>query len=168
MGKEYAEIEPKLADWIRAQRLFFVGSAPSEGGHVNVSPKGPIETLRVIDGRTVEYDDFVGSGIETAAHLQENGRIVVMLCAFEGPPRIVRLHGQGEVVLATDPGDGVRATIRVAVDRVADSCGYGVPLMRYEGERPQHDAWLDRKGADGVRAYVAERNARSIDGLPGI
>ena len=117
MGKLYESIDDKLAGWIGRQRLFFVATAPSGGGHVNVSPKGPIDTLTVVDGRTVEYVDHVGSGAETAAHLRENGRICVMLCAFEGPPRIVRLHGRGEVVPAADPGDGVRAVVRVHVER---------------------------------------------------
>ena len=168
MGKVYAEIDATLAEWIRAQRLFFVGSAPNEGGHVNVSPKGPIESLRILDSHTVEYDDHVGSGAETAAHLRENGRICVMLCAFEGAPRIVRLHGRGEVVLAdADPGaKGVRAVIRVHVDRIADSCGYGVPRLDFVAERPQRGLWLERKTPDGVRDYVRERNGRSLDGLP--
>jgi len=166
MGKVYESIDDKLAGWIGLQRLFFVATAPSNGGRVNVSPKGPIDTLRVVDGRTVEYVDHVGSGAETAAHLLENGRICVMLCAFEGPPRIVRLHGRGEVVAATDPGDGVRAVVRVHVERIADSCGYGVPLMEFVGERPQREAWLAHKGADGLRDYVRDRNAESIDGLP--
>src|SRR5215475_628414 len=166
MGKVYESIDEKLAGWIARQRLFFVATAPSDGGHVNVSPKGPIDTLRIVDGCTVEYVDHVGSGAETAAHLRENGRICVMLCAFEGPPRIVRLHGRGEVVPAPDPGDGVRAVVRVHVERIADSCGYGVPLMEFVGERPQREAWLAHKGADGVRDYVRDRNAESIDGLP--
>jgi Pyridoxamine 5'-phosphate oxidase len=166
MGKVYDGIDAKLAAWIGRQRLFFVATAPVVGGHLNVSPKGPIETLRIVDERTVEYEDFVGSGAETAAHLRENGRICLMLCAFEGPPRIVRLHGRGETVPAEDVGDGVRGVVRVHVDRISDSCGYGVPLMEYVGERPQREAWLDRKGADGVRAYVVEKNSVSIDGLP--
>ena len=167
MGKLYEEIDPKLAEWIGRQRLFFVGSAPSEGGHVNVSPKGPIGSLRIVDEHTVEYDDYVGSGAETAAHLRENGRICVMLCAFEGPPRIVRLHGRGEVLADPDPGaEGVRAVIRVHVDRVADSCGYGVPKLDYVGDRPQRELWLERKTPDGVRDYVRERNEVSLDGLP--
>lgn len=169
MGKIFEQIDEKLAAWIRAQRLFFVATAPSDGGRVNVSPKGSISTLRIVDGRTVEYEDHVGSGAETIAHLRENGRIVVMLCAFEGPPRIVRLHGRGRVLPDPDPGRrGVRAVVRVELDRVADSCGYGVPLMDYVGERPQRVLWLARKGADGVRAYVAEHNAASIDGLPAL
>jgi len=166
MGKIFDGIDDKLAAWIGRQRLFFVATAPNDGGHVNLSPKGPIGSLRVVDERTVEYDDHVGSGAETAAHLRENGRICLMLCAFEGPPRIVRLHGRGEAVPAADPADGVRGVIRVHVDRIADSCGYGVPLMEYVGERPQRGLWLDRKGPDGLRDYVREKNGTSIDGLP--
>jgi predicted pyridoxine 5'-phosphate oxidase superfamily flavin-nucleotide-binding protein len=166
MGKVYDDIDAKLTAWIGRQRLFFVATAPAEGGHVNVSPKGPIETLRIVDSRTVEYVDHVGSGAETAAHLRENARICVMLCAFEGPPRIVRLHGRGEVIRADEVTDGVRGLIRVHVERVSDACGYGVPLFEFVGERPQRDAWLAKKGDDGIRDYVAEKNARSIDDLP--
>ena len=166
MGKVFDEIDAKLAGWIGRQRLFFVATAPRDGAHVNVSPKGPIESLRIVDGRTVEYEDHIGSGAETAAHLRENGRICLMLCAFEGPPRVVRLHGRGEIVPAADPADGgVRGVIRIHLDRISDSCGYGVPLMDYVGERPQRALWLERKGADGLRAYVRERNAQSLDGL---
>jgi hypothetical protein len=165
MGKVHEHIDAKLAEWIGRQSLFFVATAPSEGGHVNVSPKGPIGTFRILDELTVEYDDHVGSGAETIAHLLDNGRICVMFCAFDGPPRIVRLHGRGEVLAGDDPGDGVRGAIRVHVERVSDSCGYGVPLMDYVGERPQRKAWVAKKGADGLRAYVAEKNAVSIDGL---
>jgi hypothetical protein len=165
MGKVHEHIDAKLAEWIGRQSLFFVATAPSEGGHVNVSPKGPIGTFRILDELTVEYDDYVGSGAETIAHLLDNARICVMFCAFDGPPRIVRLHGRGEVLAGEDPGDGVRGAIRVHVDRVSDSCGYGVPLMEYVGERPQREAWVAKKGADGLREYVAEKNAVSIDGL---
>jgi hypothetical protein len=166
MGKLFDEIDPALAAWISEQAVFFVGTAPREGGHVNVSPKGPIDTFRILDGRTVEYDDHVGSGAETAAHIRDDGRVCVMFCAFAGPPRIVRLHGRGEVVPAADPGDGVRGVIRVHLDRISDSCGYGVPLLEHVGTRPQFDRWVERKGAEGLREYVRERNARSIDGLP--
>jgi hypothetical protein len=185
VGKTYDAIDGKLAEWIRRQRLFFVGTAPSgDDGHVNVSPKGPIETLALLDERTLAYLDLIGSGIETVAHLRENGRIVVMLCAFEGPPRIVRVHGRGDVVeagtrafdelaraCAFDVPVNVRAIVRVDVDRIADSCGYGVPLMEYVAERPQQHAWVERKLAQSPTAlddYVREQNARSIDGLPGI
>src|SRR3954463_14030689 len=104
MGKVFDEIDEKLAAWIGRQRMFFVGTAPAgDGGHVNVSPKGPIGSLRGLDESTVAYLGIVGSGAETIAHLRENGRIVVMLCAFDGPPRILRLHGSGRVVLEDDP-----------------------------------------------------------------
>src|SRR5437764_6934081 len=104
MGREYDAIDQHWRDWIAHQPLFFVGTAPLTGdGHVNVSPKGPGGTLRVLDERTVAYLDVIGSGAETIAHLHENGRIVVMLCAFEGPPRIVRLHGHGRAVHVDDP-----------------------------------------------------------------
>src|SRR4051812_38302261 len=107
MGRVYERIDDHLRDWIARQSLFFVGTAPLDaGGHVNVSPKGPIGTLRVLDDRTVAYLDVVGSGAETIAHLREKGRVVVMLCAFSGPPRIVRLHGRGEVVLPDSPRFG--------------------------------------------------------------
>jgi predicted pyridoxine 5'-phosphate oxidase superfamily flavin-nucleotide-binding protein len=167
MAKLYPEIDEKLAEWIRRQSLFFVATAPANGGHVNLSPKGPIDSLRIVDGRTVEYADHIGSGSETAAHIRENGRVCVMLCAFSGPPRIVRLHGRGEVVPTDDPAEeGVRAVIRVRLDRISDSCGFGVPLMEFVGARPQRERWLEQKGPDGLREYVRERNARSIDGLP--
>ena len=167
MGKLFEEIDDALAEWIRRQPLFFVGTAPSAGGHVNVSPKGPIESLSIVDGRTIEYEDHIGSGAETAAHIRENGRVCVMLCAFSGPPRIVRLHGRGEIVPADDPGaDGVRAVVRVHLERISDSCGFGVPLMEFVATRPQRGRWLESKGAEGLREYVAERNGASIDGLP--
>jgi len=169
MGKVYERIDDDLADWIRSQPLFFVGTAPLRGGHVNVSPKGPIESLRIVDGKTVEYDDHVGSGVETIAHIRENGRVCVMFCAFAGPPRILRLHGRGEVIESGDPGlEGVRGVVRVHLERISDSCGYGVPLMEVVGTRPQRELWLERKGAQGVRDYVRERNAISIDGLPAL
>jgi Pyridoxamine 5'-phosphate oxidase len=170
--------------------MFFVGTAPSgDDGHVNVSPKGPIESLRVLGPASVGYVDLVGSGAETVAHLRDNGRVVIMLCAFEGPPRVVRLHGRGEVVQVGEPrfdeltpqfdfeavpaaADAARAIILVDVERVSDSCGFGVPLMRYEGERPHGPAWIDRKlrqgGDNALMEYVADRNAVSIDGLPAL
>ena len=181
MGKVYDGIDSKLAAWIGRQRLFFVGTAPSgAGGHVNVSPKGPIESLRILDPHTVAYLDVVGSGAETIAHLRDNGRIVVMLCSFEGPPRILRLHGRGEVLAAGAidfpgvemPPGTERAVIRVAVQRIADSCGYGVPVMEYVGPRPQYERWAEtklRKGGDrALDEYMAQHNERSIDGLPAV
>ena len=189
MGKVYDRIDAKLEQWIGQQPLFFVATAPDEGGHVNLSPKGPIESLRVLDPHTVAYLDLVGSGIETVAHLRQNGRICLMLCAFQGPPRIVRLHGRGEAFPAGSEDFATlsqrfdlsalpaaerasRSLVRIAIERIADSCGFDVPLMEYRGVRPQRLAWVETKIARGGEAalaeYVATRNAESIDGLPGI
>jgi hypothetical protein len=178
MGKIYSELDEKLVAWIEEQRVFFVGTAPlATDGHVNVSPKGDLRWFRVLGPREVGYLDFVGSGAETIAHVRENGRIVLMFCAFDGPPRIVRLHGRAtvhppdhELAARFDPPEhAVRSVIRVDVERIAESCGYGVPLMRFEGTRTQYEAWVDKKVRDGgLEAYVAEKNAESIDGLPAL
>ena len=189
MAKVYERIDEHWRAWMARQPMFFVGSAPLAGdGHVNVSPKGPIGTFRVIDDHTVAYLDVMGSGAETIAHLRENGRIVVMFCAFDGPPKIVRLHGRGEVVQFGDPrfeelvaslefdepsvAVSHRAVIVVHVDRIADSCGYGVPLMDYVGEREHQDkSSLKRLRVGGVEAfrdYQREKNSSSIDGLPAV
>jgi hypothetical protein len=187
MAKVYEAIDEQWRDWIAKQPLFFVGTAPLDGdGHVNVSPKGPIGSLKVVDDHTVAYLDVVGSGAETIAHLRENGRIVVMFCAFEGPPRILRLHGRGEVVLPEDPSfaelmaafdfgspsieEGRRSIVVVHVDRISDSCGYGVPLMSYEGEREHHAKSVAKRvrtmGEEGYQDFSRKRNSESIDGLP--
>lgn len=181
MGKIYDAITPQLAAWIRRQPMFFVGTAPSgDDGYINVSPKGPIETLRILDDRTVAYLDLVGSGAETIAHLKENGRIVVMLCAFTDAPRILRLHGRGEVLeqdaIAFPDVDvlpeQLRTVVRVDVERIADSCGYGVPLMDYIAERPNSRQWAEGKlakgGPDAIEQYKVEKNTLSIDGLPAL
>jgi Pyridoxamine 5'-phosphate oxidase len=189
MGSTFDGVDERLSEWIARQPLFFVATAPLRAdGHINASPKGPIGSLRVLDPTTVAYLDLTGSGAETVAHLRENGRIVIMLCAFEGPPRIVRLHGRGEAISPDDPRfddllarcrfaepeveQARRAIVRVEVTRVADSCGYGVPLMRYEGERPHMDAWASKRlrsqGEDALMLYRAQKNARSIDGLPAV
>ena len=189
MAKVFDGIDDQARAWIAERELFFVGSAPLSGeGHVNLSPKGPIGTLRVLDPQTAAYLDVIGSGAETIAHLRENGRIVIMLCAFSGPPRILRLHGRGEVVLAGDGGfDALaarcdfdepeapayrRAIVVVHVHRVADSCGYGVPLMRPEGLRPHGDAWAAKKlrvgGPQALLDYQREKNTVSLDGLPAV
>jgi hypothetical protein len=189
LGKKFPGIDEHLARWIAAQPMFFVASAPlAADGHVNVSPKGPIDTLRVLDEHTVAYLDLVGSGAETVAHVRENGRVVIMLCAFAGPPRIVRLHGRGEIVADRDDRfaqllaehaffepavrEARRAIVLVHLSRVSDSCGYGVPLMSVEGERPHMDAWAQKKlrvgGVEALRVYQRQKNAESIDGLPAI
>jgi len=189
MGKVYDAIDEHWREWIARQAMFFVGTAPSgDGGHINVSPKGPIDTLHVLDESRVAYLDMIGSGAETIAHLRDNGRIVIMLCAFEGAARILRLHGRGEIVLADDerfdelhgecgfPEQAVpearRAIVLVDVERIADSCGYGVPLMSYEGDRRHFDAWAEKRmrtgGPDAMLEYQREKNERSIDGLPAV
>ncbi len=189
MGKIFDGIDDTLARWIAQQPLYFVASAPLDAdGHVNVSPKGPIGTLRVLDATTVAYLDLVGSGAETIAHVRENGRIVIMFCAFHGPPRIVRVHGRAEIVAAGDPAfagllsrcefeepdvaAARRTVVLMRVTRVADSCGYGVPLMSYEGQRPHMDAWATKKvrvgGPEALLDYQREKNSLSIDGLPAV
>lgn len=179
MAKTYGGIDRILSGWMVDQPVFFVSTAPLDpDGSVNCSPKGNRDEFAVLDERTVAYLDQTGSGVETIAHLGENGRIVIMFCAFAGPPRIVRLHGKGRVVLADDldfdelagrfPGSagvGVRSVIVVDVRRVSDSCGYGVPLMSFEGHRPTMDQWSTRKGRDGIRKYWAEENVASINGI---
>lgn len=179
MGKRYGNIDAGLQAFIEAQRMFFVATAPLDAtGHINLSPKG-LDSFRVLGPDTVAYLDYVGSGAETIAHLKENRRIVVMLCAFEGAPRIVRLHGQGEVLepdsaeygrlrpLFAD-GPPARAIVLVTVSRVSDSCGFAVPLYAFQDERSQLAAWADRKGAAGLRRYQTQKNAASIDGLPAV
>lgn len=178
MGRTYDEIDERMATFLRAQHVFFVATAPDVDGFVNVSPKG-LDTFAITGPQSVAYLDLTGSGVETIAHLRQNGRITFLFCAFEGPPRIVRLYGRGRTVLAGDPEFataasrfptflGARAVIDVTLDRIADSCGYAVPRYRYEGDRAQLIDWADNKGADGVVAYRSERNATSIDGLPAI
>ena len=179
MGKIYESIDDKLRDWLSAQKVFFVATAPlAREGHVNCSPKDG-ESFRIIDSRTVAYLDLTGSGVETIAHLKENERIVLMFCAFAGAPKIVRLHGRGEVI---EPGDrdferlrslfpasaGIRSVIRVHLTRISDSCGYGVPLYEFREQRSQLKAWVERKGEEAIKAYQLEVNANSIDGLIGL
>jgi hypothetical protein len=179
MGKVSTSINDTLAEFMRVQTMFFVASAPLDAhGHVNLSPKG-LDTFRILGPTTVAYLDLTGSGVETIAHLRENGRIVIMFCAFQGPPNIVRLHGRGHVV---EPSDGefaslqahfpvfesTRSIIVVEVSSVSESCGYGVPLMQHEGVRPQLRAWAQSKGPEGLQAYRQEKNRVSIDGLPGV
>lgn len=179
MGKLFETITPQLQHWIAAQQIFFVATAPMSGeGHINCSPKG-LDSLRVTSDDTVVYQDLTGSGVETIAHLKENGRIVIMFCAFEGPPKIVRIHGRGEVIEPSHaefeeleklfPSHaGTRAFIRVKATRISDSCGYAVPLMDFKADRDVLDKWVANKGADGLKIYKAEKNLQSIDGLPGL
>ena len=179
MGRTIDSISPPLREWIERQPLFFVATAPSgDDGHVNLSPKG-LDTFRVLDEHTVAYLDLTGSGAETIAHLRQNGRITVMFCAFEGQPRIFRIHGTGEVLRQGDAGfealsglfpdlPGARSIIKVTAERLSTSCGFAVPLMTKAGDRDALVDWAAKKGADGIEAYWTEKNAASIDGLPAI
>ena len=179
MGHLGSIIDDNVRQFIEAQRIFFVASAPLDPrGHVNLSPKG-LDTFRVLTPNTVAYLDLTGSGVETIAHVHENGRIVLMFCAFQGPPKIVRLHGRGRVIETLHSEfdllsahfstlEGARAIIVVDVFRVSDSCGYGVPFFEYGDERPQMAAWIQKKGPEGLKKYRAEKNRTSVDGLPGV
>ena len=178
MGKVYDGIDERWREWIGAQHLFFVSTAPNEGGHVNNSPKG-LDSLRILGEREVAYLDLIGSGAETIAHLRENGRITLLFCAFEGPPKTLRLYGRGEVCEPGDPGwdelssrfpvyVSARAIIHIQLERIQDSCGYGVPLMDFREARPQLASWADRKGPEGLRQYQLDNNLESLDGLPAL
>lgn len=189
MAKVFETIDAHLRRFIERQAMFFVASAPlAADGRVNLSPKGPIGSLAVLGPRRVAYLDVVGSGAETIAHVRENGRLTLMFCAFEGPPRVVRLHGRGEVHLPGEPGfealmtralfsdlggpEARRAIVAVEVERISDACGYGVPLLEHVGERPHYAAATGKRlrvgGPDALEAYKTERNATSIDGLPAL
>ncbi len=179
MGKVFDGIDESLAAWIGEQHLFFVATAPLSGdGRVNVSPRG-LDSLSILDTRTVAWLDLTGSGAETIAHLRENGRITLMFCSFGARPRIVRLHGRGRVVLpgeglfaaveAQHPGHvGARAVIVVDVERASDSCGWGVPQMDFVADRDIMRPWAEKKGPGGLAAYREKNNAVSLDGLPGL
>jgi hypothetical protein len=179
MSKLYEVIDERLAEFIRGQRVFFVATAPlSPGGHVNCSPKGG-DCLRILGPREVAYLDYTGSGAETIAHIRENGRIVVMFCAFEGSPKILRLHGHGEVLFSDSPrfrelapqfpaNPGQRAIVVVHADRISTSCGLSVPCFDYAGEREGLNEWAAAKGAETLQSYRAKNNALSIDGLPSL
>jgi hypothetical protein len=176
MGKIYDGITPKLNAWIKNQHLFFVATAPlSADGHVNTSPKG-LDSLRIINPHQVAYLDITGTGAETIAHLRENRRIVLMFCAFIGRPKIVRLHGKGTVVTKASENwstwcsrfpdlRGPRSVIVIDVERVSDSCGFGVPIMEYKEDRETLDRYWGSKGDAIMPAFRREENSSSIDGL---
>jgi hypothetical protein len=177
MSKRRDQIDENLSQWISRQKIFFVATAPlSAGHHINLSPKGG-ESFRVLGPLEVAYQDYTGSGAETVAHLRENGRIVVMFCAFEGPPQIVRLHGNGTVIVRGHPrfatlaaqfpnNPGTRAFIHVAVERVSDSCGYSVPFFDFRNPRDVLDRWAEQQGPEKVAEYRLRKNEVSIDNLP--
>jgi hypothetical protein len=177
MGKTYDHIDDAIERWVSKQKVFFISTAPlGDGGLVNCSAKGR-DTLRVLDSQTLVYMDGDGSGIETVAHVKENGRIVIMLCAFEGPPKIYRFHGVGEVfephqagfemLRAAFPEGNCRAIIKIAVTRISDSCGYGVPHYNYIGERSSHKNMMSKISNAELEGY-RDGNALSLDGLPGL
>jgi hypothetical protein len=182
MGKVYEKIDGRLREFILAQPMFFVASAPNDpDARVNVSPKGMRGCFAVLGEDQVAYLDYTGSGAETIAHLRDNGRITLMFCAFEGPPNIVRLHGRGRVVRAGEDGfdglyasfetadeHGLRSVIVVDVERVSDSCGYAVPFMDYVGDRTLLSQWSAHKSDEELVAYRERKNSVSIDGLPAL
>lgn len=179
MGRSYDAIPDHLVEWLPAQPLWFVASAPSgPDGHVNLSPKAG-DTFRVLDATTVAYLDLTGSGAETIAHVRQNGRLTIMFCSFDEQPNIVRLYGRGEALLPGHPDVpgllerfddhvGTRSLIRLSVEMVTTSCGYSIPLMDVRAPRASLDEWAERRGRDGVADYQAARNQHSIDGLPAL
>jgi Pyridoxamine 5'-phosphate oxidase len=177
MGKLHDSIKPAHKEFIEKQHIFFVSTAPlSTDGRVNLSPKG-LDCFNVLSGNQVGYMDLISSGNETSAHTLENGRITIMFCSFEGAPNILRLYGKGFAVL---PGSvqweqyaphfkiypSTRQLIIADIDMVQTSCGFGVPLYNYAGERDIHFEWAEKKGADGLSEYIQQNNRKSLDGLP--
>ncbi|RKZ15874.1 pyridoxamine 5'-phosphate oxidase family protein [bacterium] len=179
MGRVATELDESWAAFITHQQMFFVATAPLEAdGHVNLSPKG-LDSFTILDAQHVAWLDLAGSGIETVAHLQQNGRIVIMFCAFEGPHLVVRLYGRGEVIERSHPdfaslcarfehSAGARSVIRVTLDRVADSCGMGVPRYAFQSQRDELPTLFASGSPEKLSAFIAKRNGASIDGLPGL
>lgn len=177
MAKFYEAMNEQIMDFIAHQHIFFVASAPLSGdGHVNLSPKG-LDCFRVLGPNKVAYMDLISSGNETSAHIHENGRITFMFCSFEGSPNILRLYGTGQTILRDTPEwdelsplftiyPSTRQLILADIHKVQTSCGYGVPLYDYQGERDTHFRWAEAKGPDGLVEYVNEKNLVSQDGLP--
>lgn len=179
MGKIFTEITPDLQKWIEKQKMFFVATAPlSPDLHINCSPKG-LDSFRILNPCTVAYQDLTGSGIETIAHIRENKRILLMFCAFDGPPKIVRLHGEGEAITPQHEDfenlnaqfpykRGTRAYIVIKLNRISDSCGYSVPLYQFVKDRDVLDKWVDAKTDEQLKEYRLAKNTESIDGLKGL
>lgn len=180
MAKVFPHLDDALRKFIAEQSMFFVATAPAEGGRVNLSPKGYRDTFAILDDHTVAYLDLYGSGAETIAHLRENGRITIMFCSFTRTSKILRLFGTGRVVrpdsaefepLRTHFGlqhPGIRAAIVVDIDRIADSCGYSVPYLELVDERPVLDALHRRRTDDDFARRIAGDNSASLDGLPAL
>ncbi len=179
MGKIYEELDQERIEFIETQKVFFVGTAPTSlDGHVNISPKG-MDSLRVLGPTTVAYLDVTGSGVETISHVKENGRLVMMFCAFEGKPLTLRLHGRGEVIETHNSEfsrlinlfpelPGIRSIIRLNIDRIADSCGWTVPVYQFAGTRDYYDKYAEHVGVEGMRKGQLKSNMKSIDGMLGL
>ncbi len=179
MGKEYTEIDERLQSWMGRQHVFFVSTAPSTySGLINCSPKG-LDCLRVLGPNTLGYVDTGGSGIETVAHLKENGRITLMMCAFDGPPKIFRFYGIGSAVEPDDAGfpellakfpemPAARNIIVIDVERIIDSCGFGVPLYEFKQHRDSLPNYFGNQSEEDILKYRRERNSESLEGLPGL
>jgi hypothetical protein len=175
MAHKYPEIPDKLAGFIAAQKIFFVGTATSDS-RVNISPKG-MDSLRVLNKNRVVWLNVTGSGNETAAHVQQNPRMTLLFCAFEGDPLILRLYGTAKVIHQKDaewqplfsqlhPLPGARQIFDLTVDLVQTSCGMAVPLYDYAVDRELLTNWAEKKGPDGLKAYWEEKNQLTIDGQP--
>lgn len=175
MAKFYSELTPALQAFIQKQQIFFTASAPPQG-RINLSPKG-MNTFRCLGKNEVAYLDLTGSGNETSAHVAENGRLTIMFCSFAGDPLILRLYGQGEVIRPCDRTwsdqiksfdalPGTRQIVVLHIESVQTSCGFGVPLYEYQGDRDQLIQWATQKGEEGLRDYQAQKNQVSIDGYP--
>ena len=179
MGKEFSDIDARIRKWMERQKMFFVATAPlAADGLINCSPKG-LDSLRVLGPKRLAYLDVGGSGIETVAHVRENQRIVIMMCAFEGPPKIFRFYGRGSVVEPQDSGfdellakfpeqPSARNIVVVDVECIRDSCGYGVPEYGFRKHRDSMHNWLESKTDEEMQAYRRENNSEGLDGLPGL
>ena len=186
MGQTYERIDDTVRTFIEAQHVFFTATAPlAADGHVNLSPKGLDGSFAVLDDMTLAYLDLGGSGAETIAHLRENGRITLMWCAFEGPPKVLRVHGHGEPVFRDDPRwadllphfapalrtrTDLRAVVLVRARRISDACGFAVPLMGFEEDRTLHTRRFARETHASFSAYCEKKDhvATSLDGLPAL
>ena len=177
MGKFHDSIKPAHKTFIEQQHIFFVATAPlNNEGHVNLSPKG-LDCFRILDDHTVAYMDLISSGNETSAHTLENGRITFMFCSFDSTPNILRLYGKGFTVLPSTAQwnsyaehftiyPSTRQIIVANIHLVQTSCGFGVPMFNYNGERNIHFEWAEKKGEAGLKEYVEQNNLKSLDGLP--
>ena len=179
MSKTYKQLDGRLQKFICAQKMFFVGSAPrSDDGFINISPKG-FDSFRILNPKTVAYLDYTGSGIEAIANIKENGRLVIVFCSFDEKPLILRLYGRATVIEKSDVEwrtlqplfpdvPAARAIIKLPIQRITDSCGWGVPFYQYKGLRDQYPKYIEKVGRRGLRQAQLKSNMASINGLPGL